>query len=180
VGESTMSFIRQAKDKIKDEYESYKVRRAIGKDPAYLKAEINRMKEIKKGENLQRELKELKNTTGTRGKIVSGLQGVRTYLNDVKVRNNKANGVVKSGVRNSLREQTNSGIQQSNLGMSGLGMHNNNLKGAGLSNQRFGTGSSLVTGTVGTGQGGVFGGSQNSTKNMNKKKNSGRTIVIKL
>ena len=126
-------------------------------DPEYIKAETYKLQQKVKLEQSRKELQELKNSTGIRGSLRSGLKAVTGHLQDVKVRNKKANPTVRKGVAR---------VSQSGNGMNGPGMH------------QGGPGSNKGAWEMGRSSG-VFGGPEPKVV-KHKRKVQGKTIVIRL
>lgn len=147
-----MGLVQNARNKIREEVEGYKIRRKMERDPEILKALIKDKQETQKREldyaKDRKTLQDLKNSTGTRGAIRSALGSVKTHLANVKARNEK-------GEKFKLKDPS----QSSNVvgGMSGVGMHSG-IKGNSAI-MSVGNGKSFVThGSSGKKKGkGVFG-----------------------
>jgi len=163
-----MGIISRTKEKIRSEIDAYKYNRQLENDPevvrnrlnterANVRSQITALKEKKQFESDKRELQTLKNTTGIRGAVSSGLGSLRSHLDSVK--KNKSSLRVQDPLKN----------RGSNLGMSGSGMH------------QVGSGRSLVTGDVGSkssspfATGGVLG-----SQSVKPRKKSRKQIVINL
>lgn len=87
-----MSFVSQAKDKLKKEYDAYKYNKSLENDPAIVRAklqderarmkvETQKLREQKEFEREKTELKELQRSNSSIGKFGAG---VKSYLADVK------------------------------------------------------------------------------------------------
>lgn len=167
-----MGLISTLKNKAKAEIQAMKSDREFRNDPAVVhqrllnekqnvREEIARVKERQSFEQDKKELQELKNSTGLRGKIRSGLSAIRNHLDSVKARND--HGSVN--VRNTVGP----GMHQGNFDLPGSrGMHDTNPRGAK---------SLIMQGPGSSSGGGVFAGGKPARPKREKK---GKTIIIKL
>ena len=127
-----MGMISNIKKNIKQEIMAYKYNRQLENDPAVVHSRLTaERKEIKlqtERLTLQRqmdqdkqELRDLKNSTGFRGKLRSGLGSIRSHLDNVKARNQGSN---KMKLKDPSKSMINQGVgsKESNYKPFGSGM----------------------------------------------------------
>lgn len=174
-----MGFATKLKENIKKEINAFKYNRELENDPDVVRNRLDAEKKqlrIQKEQLLtkqqleqdKRELQMLKNQTGVRGKISAGLGSVRSYLDNVKAKNNSAE---KFKLKNPKQERSQSVFD---IKGSGSSITANNPRGASGLNQ-VGSGSKGSYRPFGSG---VL--DQGSGMNKPKKKKQSKTIVIKL
>lgn len=174
-----MGFATKLKENIKKEINAFKYNRELENDPDVVR---NRLDAEKKSIRIQkeqlltkqsleqdkRELQTLKNSTGIRGQIKSGLAGLRTHLDSVKAKNNSAE---RFKLKNPKESRSQSVFE---------------IKGSGsqitASNPRGASGLNDVGGSKGGYR--PFGSGVLDNSRMNdkpkKKKSSQKTIIIKI
>lgn len=148
-----MGFVTNLKNSIKKEISAYKYNKDLENDPDVVRNRLDaERKQIrmekekifaqKQLERDKAELRELKNNTGIRGQIKSGLGSVRGYLDNVKKKNGSAERFklknpqsnIVSGRSSSVFEIKGSGSQIQNTNL--RGMHS----GSNSSYRPFGSG----------------------------------------
>lgn len=174
-----MGFVTNLKNSIKKEISDYKYNRELENDPDVVrnrldaeKKQIRMEKEKifvqKQLERDKQELRDLKNSTGLRGQIKSGLGSVRSYLDNVKQKNGSAEKFKLKNPQSSITQ----GKSAFDIKGSGSQITANNPRGASGLNQ---VGVSKKYNPFGSG---VLDNSRMSAKPRKKKES--KTIVIKL
>jgi hypothetical protein len=171
-----MGFANKLKENIKKEINAFKYNRDLENDPDTVRNRLDMEKKqikIQKEQLLtkqsleqdKRELQTLKNSTGIRGQIKSGLTGLRSQLDNVKSRNNSAE---QFKLRNPKQERSQSVFD---------------IKGSGsqitANNPRGSSGLNQVGGSYRPFGSGVMDNSRTTTTTTKKKLRS-KTIIIKL
>jgi hypothetical protein len=98
-----MGFLSNTKQRISKEIADIKYNRQLENDPAVVRSrlDVERANVRKERDNLlskrqleqdKKELQQLRNSTGIRGKISSGLSAVRSHLDNVRSRNEGSKG----------------------------------------------------------------------------------------
>lgn len=175
-----MGFATKLKDNIKKEINAFKYNRDLESDPDVVRNRLDAEKKqirVQKEQLLtkqqleqdKKELQTLKNSTGIRGQIKSGLGSLRGYLDNVKTKNNSAE---KFKLRNPKQERSQSVFE---IKGSGSQITANNPRGASGLNQVGGSGSKGSYRPFGSG---VLDNSSMTSKP--KKKKESKTIIIKL
>lgn len=96
-----MGMMSRLKENFRKEVQAIKMNREIKNDPDLVKSKIDAQRvmikkekdrlELKRAlENDKKELQSLKNSTGIRGKISSGLKNLKTHTDNVRLRNEQS------------------------------------------------------------------------------------------